>query len=630
VVVWRSNGSNGSDTDGFSIQGQRYNSAGTAQGNQFQVNSYITGIQNRPAVAMDMDGDFVVVWDSYGASGDSSLYSVQGQRYNSVGTAQGNQFQVNTYTTGDQLDPDVALDSNGDFVVVWRSNGSNGSDTDDYSIQGQRYNSAGTAQGNQFQVNSYTTGIQVASAVSLNSNGDFVVVWRSAGSSGGDTSGYSIQGQRYNSAGTAQGSQFQVNSYTTSDQQHPDVALDSDGDFVVIWRSAGSSGGDTSGYSIQGQRYNSAGIAQGSQSQVNSYTTNDQRYAAVSLDSDGDFVVVWASIGSNGSDTSGYSIQGQGYNTAGTPQGSQFQVNSYTTNNQGVPAVSLDSDGDFIVVWHGLGSSGSDTSNYSIQGQRFTTFNPTPTPTPLPTATDTPLPTATDTPLPTPSDTPMPTFTNTPSPSPTGCPPGSMSTPCPTPTSTQTFTPTPSDTPTFTPTPGTPTLTPTPSDTPTFTPTPSTPTLTPTPSTPTLTPTPTSTPRTIYLPAILNVPFSYFEGPFEAEPNNSAAQANGRLRTEVTYQGQGSPSDQNDYFHFYLAAADLITIDFENGTNLNVQQVQLFYQSTNDDPIAIGSGSDLPYHMEYFGQPGQYYIRVYTAPHFNLTVDYTLVVTYPD
>src|SRR5262245_10426985 len=62
---------------------------------------------------------------------------------------------------------------------------------------------------------------------------------------------------------------FQVNSYTTNNQYGPSVAADADGDFVVVWQSQGSSGGDSSGYSIQGQRYTRAGSAVGSQFQVN-------------------------------------------------------------------------------------------------------------------------------------------------------------------------------------------------------------------------------------------------------------------------------------------------------------------------------------------------------------------------
>jgi hypothetical protein len=407
VVAWRSWGSYGSDTDVGSIQGQRYNSVGTAQGSQFQVNSYTTGHQDGPAVALDSDGDFVVVWGSWGSYGsDTEGNSIQGQRYNSVGTAQGSQFQINSYTTNNQNVPDVAMDSDGDFVVVWGSSGSYGSDTDGSSIQGQRYNSVGTAQSSQFQVNTYTTNNQWAPAVALDSDGDFVVVWHSNGSSGGDTSNYSIQGQGYNSAGTAQGSQFQVNIYTTDFQVSPAVALDSDGDFVVVWDSRGSDGGDTDFSSIQGQRYNSAGTAQGSQFQVNSYTTSWQTSPAVALDSDGDFVVVWTSDGSVANDQNGDSIQGQSYNSAGTAQGSQFQVNTYRLNDQNNPVAAMDSNGDYVVVWQSDGSNSGDTSSYSIQGQRFMTEEVTPTPTPTPSNTPTDTPTPTHTPTATPTTAP--------------------------------------------------------------------------------------------------------------------------------------------------------------------------------------------------------------------------------
>jgi hypothetical protein len=481
VVVWVSTGSYGNDSSGTSIQGQRYNSAGTAQGSQFQVNGYTTGSQYAPAVAMDSDGNFVVVWYSSGSYGnDTSGDSIQGQRYNSAGAAQGSQFQVNSYTTNNQRNPTIALDSDGDFVVVWQSFGSSGGDTASDSIQGQRYNSAGTAQGSQFQVNSYTSGYQRSPVVAIDSDGDFVVAWYSNGSSAGDTSMESIQGQRYNSAGTAQGSQFQVNSYTTNSQLNPAVALDSDGDFIVIWQSSGSSGGDTSFDSIQGQRYNSAGTAQGSQFQVNSYSSDFQFLAAVAMDSDGDFVVVWYSNGSNGSDSSFSSIQGQRYNSAGTTQGSQFQVNSYTTSYQFAPAVAMESSGDFVVVWQSDGSSGSDSDDESIQGQRFSAEDspPTPTPTDTPTLTPTNTPTPTHTPTDTPTHTPTATMTETPTPSITP-----TLNPTSTPTSTNTATPNSSATPTDTPSP--------------------TPTLNPT-NTPTATPTTAPAGHTLYLPAVPN------------------------------------------------------------------------------------------------------------------------------
>src|SRR3989304_5499113 len=41
-------------------------------GSQFQINSYTQSIQSNPAVAKENDGDFVVVWQSFGSGGDDA------------------------------------------------------------------------------------------------------------------------------------------------------------------------------------------------------------------------------------------------------------------------------------------------------------------------------------------------------------------------------------------------------------------------------------------------------------------------------------------------------------------------------------------------------------------------------
>jgi hypothetical protein len=48
-----------------------------------------------------------------------------------------------------------------------------------------------------FEINTYTSNLQVAPVVAIAPEGDFVVVWRSFGSYGADNSGWSIWGQRY-------------------------------------------------------------------------------------------------------------------------------------------------------------------------------------------------------------------------------------------------------------------------------------------------------------------------------------------------------------------------------------------------------------------------------------------------
>jgi len=300
-------------------------------GGEFQVNTYTDRGQYFPAVASDPEGNFVVVWQSFGSSGtDSSNFSIQGQRYASDGFPIGGEFQINTYTSNRQEFASVAVDGAGAFVVVWASSGSSGTDNSSYSVQGQRYDSDGSPSGSQFQVNTYTTGRQNFPTVATNLDG-FVVVWQNRHSVT-DSSGYDIQGQRYDSDGFAIGGEFLVNTYTTSHQQRSSVAMEADGSLAVVWESFGSSGTDASEYSVQGQRYDSDGSPSGGEFQVNTYTTDDQRFPSVAIDTAGDLVVVFQSIGSDGTDSAGSSIQGRRYSSDGMAIGGEFQVNTYTTS----------------------------------------------------------------------------------------------------------------------------------------------------------------------------------------------------------------------------------------------------------------------------------------------------------
>ena len=214
--------------------------------------------------------------------------------------------------------------------------------------------------GSEFQVNTYTPYNQSYPSISHATNGSFVVVWTSSGQDG---SGYAIEGQRYDATGMPAGTEFQVNSYTTGYQNYPNVSHAADGSFVVVWQSYGQDG--SSGSAIEGQRYDANGMPVGTEFQVNSYTTSSQSNPIVSHAADGSFVVVWQS---NGQDGLGYATEGQRYDDAGAPAGNEFQVNTYTTGYQGFPSIAHAGNGSFVVVWH---SDGQDGSNRAIEGQRF-------------------------------------------------------------------------------------------------------------------------------------------------------------------------------------------------------------------------------------------------------------------
>ncbi len=341
-------------------------------GPELQINTYTSDSQRVPSVTAGGSGSFVVVWSSAGSEGsDSSNSSVQGQRFDSAGAPAGTEFQINTYTIGDQSESSVAADASDSFVVVWASAGSSGSDSSINSIQGQRFDAAGAALGTEFQINTYTTQAQLSPSVAIDGSASFVVVWTSTGSSGSDSSAISIQGQRFDSAGAFLGTEFQVNTYTTLDQRNPDVAADAMGRFVVVWQSRYSSGSE-SDFSVQGQRFDSAGMPVGTEFKINTYTSESQGSPRIAADASGSFVVVWDSRYSPTSEPYGGSVRGQRFDSAGTPVGTEFQISTTDPGFSMYPTAAADASGSFVVVWASEDSGGTDSSDKSIQAQRFT------------------------------------------------------------------------------------------------------------------------------------------------------------------------------------------------------------------------------------------------------------------
>ena len=75
------------------------------------------------------------------------------------------------------------------------------------------------------------------------------------------------------------------------------------------------------------------------------YTTNGQLLPPVAMDSTGNFVVVWESFGSAGTDMGKYNIGLQGQHGDGDP------------NDEAEPVVAMDSAGNLVVVWPSPSSS---------------------------------------------------------------------------------------------------------------------------------------------------------------------------------------------------------------------------------------------------------------------------------
>jgi hypothetical protein len=344
TVIWNGSSDGNGDAD---VYARKYLASGAPLSSEFRVNTSATGFHARPSVAADANGRIVAVWDSPDDTLGGNGFDVLGRQFDSGGTA-GLEFRVNSYTTLDQGFTSVGMDPSGNFVVAWTSLFQDGNGQ---GVFAQRYNATAVPSGPEFQVNTYTTSSQAATAVGMDAAGRFVIVWTSFGQDG---SSYGVFAKRYDAAGVEQASEFQVNTYTSGQQYQPSLAVDKDGRFLVVW-----AGG--------GRLYDAAGLPQGPEFKINAYTPDTQRHPRASFLDDGGFVVVWEDAFRDG-DRPG--VFGRAFTSNGVPRGPDFQVNSYTTGYQFVPAVTSQPGGQFVVAWVSVDQY---SQGPATMGRRFTT-----------------------------------------------------------------------------------------------------------------------------------------------------------------------------------------------------------------------------------------------------------------
>lgn len=337
VVVWSSQAADG----GWDVFARRYDASGTPQGAEFLVSSDPTGQQLGPAVAMAADGSFLVAWTDTGPAGtDTDVYA---RRFAADGVPAGDVFLVNTYRDGRQLLGDVATAPDGRAVITWVSDGQDGEGA---GIYGQRYDARGGVQGSEFRVNSFTAQQQSNPSVAMDADGNFVVVWDSVGQDG---SAGGVYAQRFDAAGRARGGEFPVNAWTPDHQGRPSVAMDARGNFVIAWESF-QQDGDASG--IFARPYAATGDAIADAFRVNTRTADNQWGPAVACTSNGEFVIAWTSAAEDGPSAG---IFARRYAFSGQPLGSEFLVNETTSGDQQGVALAVDATGKWTFLWSGAG-----------------------------------------------------------------------------------------------------------------------------------------------------------------------------------------------------------------------------------------------------------------------------------
>lgn len=217
--------------EGTSIWGQVIDESETPLQEPAKLSQSAGGFfRKQPVVARNGQGNFLLVWES--EYQDGSQWGIFGRRFDAQGFPLGDEFQVNTHTDSDQVEPSAAISPTGEAIVVWMSFDQDG---ERGGIFAQQYSADGLTKGSEFQVNMASSGHQGAPLVGISSQGDFIVAWEEQTSE--ETK---IFARQFNQWGVALGSEFQVAPTGLGDQILVGLEVRPDGAFTVTWESYNS------------------------------------------------------------------------------------------------------------------------------------------------------------------------------------------------------------------------------------------------------------------------------------------------------------------------------------------------------------------------------------------------------
>jgi CSLREA domain-containing protein len=285
IVAWDGSGSG----DGAGVFYRRYSANGTAlDATEVKANFTVTGTQTSPVIAMNSVNDFYLAWVDSAQDGALNGNGVYARQFNALGAVSAADVRINTTLADSQQLVSIATATGKGVVIAWESNLQDGNLTGIYYRKFDATLSSGSAE---TAVNTVTLGNQSRPTVDMNTSGSFVIAWQSQNV---DSNGSAVVFQRYDATGTAVGSNNRANTVQLGNQDRSNVALADDGTFIVTWVSNGQDAVGTQG--TYGQAFNANGTADGSEFRINTTVLNAQ--SQVSLAYNGDkAVAVWSGDG---------------------------------------------------------------------------------------------------------------------------------------------------------------------------------------------------------------------------------------------------------------------------------------------------------------------------------------------
>ncbi len=327
----------------YEIFSQSFGENGSPTGFPSMVNHCKIYDKKNPHIAMDEWGNYVVVWQSWMQDGSGS--GIFGQRFLADGRRNGGGFKINTYIMGSQENPVVSMNDQGNFVVVWEGENNNSD-----NIYAQRFNADGNKVGKEFRVNALVNKIQNNPSVSMNNNNNIVVVWQSQVDSNWDIYsnkfGWSEEVESVND--------ILINKTINFDQTNPIITTISKSQFMVVWENVSQHEIlDSMLKNLNGQILSNTGMKSGNEIEITEPIFGHQMNFDIVQIAYNELLVVWQNY-EKLAQISDWHIFGQSLTTSGIPNGDPFMIstdNVEAKNWNQDPAIVSNENGNIKILW---------------------------------------------------------------------------------------------------------------------------------------------------------------------------------------------------------------------------------------------------------------------------------------
>jgi hypothetical protein len=349
-------------------------------GPPFQVNVESAGLRAPASLAMNARGEFVVAWVNVPVDGTEPR-TIVARRFAADGMPVTDEIQVAGFPA-DNHPAEVVIREDGSFIVVFpvfpdllaRHYGPDGTFEGESvvarGLQRGSYAVAARPDGGFALVWSREPRGLVAQvigaegepagperrvgrgdgpAVAVGPDGDFVVAWIVAQAIPGQShlADYYLFARRFGANGAPSGDRIAVQARLRGILHSPRVAVDQQGDFLVLWQAAGVLGigeGRPFEEGAVARRFAADGTPRTGLLRV---AGREAQSAQLAMDRAGNFVVAWSSA----SDASP-GIFARRFTADGPPFRPALQVDA---RGSAGPLVASDANGNFVVVWSGIG-----------------------------------------------------------------------------------------------------------------------------------------------------------------------------------------------------------------------------------------------------------------------------------